>query len=288
MGETATPGQGSFSWRVACGLAVLGLTLTVMALAQSSHDEDDPTANQVFSGGAFGYADPAGRQVLVPVETGLARGMKGFRQAVAAPGRIVPLTFAGVRRGGDADRDGITEFHETPGALFAAGGPLGPGGDVFVATDGFLAARRVLGVKPLAGEGDGRECPVALRDTLAARAGRPVLWCRNVAEVEGGGVLHLARFAPRGRDELVTLAYADGQGLVYLDYPATTDPGGTWREDDGGEFPVAGYTPLFAFRTADGLELAVRVDGGEGAAMDLYRQEGDAFVPFVAASWSRP
>ncbi len=284
MGETATPDQGFFPWRVACGLAALVMTLAVMALAQSSHDEDDPTANQVFSGGAFGYADATGGQVLVPVESGLARGMKGFRQAVAAPGRVVPLTFAGVRRGGDADGDGVADFHETPGALFAAGGQVGPGGDVFVATDGFLAERQVLGVRPL----DGRECPARLREALSARAGRPVLWCRDVAAVEGGGALSLARFAPRGRDELATLAYADSRGLVFLDYPATADPGGTWSEDDGGEFPVAGYTPLFAFRTAGGLELAVRVSGGEGAAMDLYRQDGETFVPFVAASRTRP
>lgn len=282
MGETATAELGSFPWRVACGLAALVLTLTVMALAQSNHDGDDPAANQIVSGGAFGYADGAGRQVLVPVETGLARGMKGFRQAVAAPGRVVPLTYAGVRYAG-ASGSGAG-FGDVSGAVFATEGNVGAGGDVLVATDKFLADRRVLGLTPL----EGRECPAGVRRALEARAGRHALWCRPVAAVEGGGQLSLARFAPKGREELVTLAYADADGLVFLDYPATADPGGTWRTDDGGEFPVEGYRPLFAFRTADGLELAVRMRGSEGAAMDLYRQEGDVFVPFVAAAWARP
>ena len=38
----------------------------------------------------------SGRQVLVPVEPALARGMKGFRQAVAAPGRVVDLAYAAI------------------------------------------------------------------------------------------------------------------------------------------------------------------------------------------------
>ncbi len=281
MAETATPDQGSFPWRIACGMAVLVLALTVMALAQSGHDDDDPAANQIFSGSAFGYADGQGRQVLVPVETGLARGMKGFRQAVAAPGQVVPLTYAGVRHGDEPGGD--PAFGEVSGALFAAGTAMGPRGEVLVATDGFLAERRVLAVTSV----PARECPARLRRVLEARAGREAAWCREVADVEGGGALALARFAQKGRDELATLAYADPEGLVFLDYPATADPGGTWRPDDGGEFPLEGYRPLFAFRTADGLELAVRVSGGDGAAMELYRQEGDAFVPFVAAVWPR-
>ncbi|WP_428563106.1 MAG: hypothetical protein ACP59X_23150 [Solidesulfovibrio sp. DCME] len=282
MAETATPDQGGFPWRMVCGMAALVLTLTVMALAQSGHDEGDPAANQIFSGSAFGYADGQGRQVLVPVETGLARGMKGFRQAVAAPGKIVPLTYAGVRTGDEAGGDAA--FGEVSGALFAAGSTLGPEGEVLVATDGFLAGRQVLAVTPVAA----RECLAGLRQALEARAGRAALWCREVAAVEGGGALALARFAPKGRDELATLAYAEADRLVFLDYPATADPGGAWRPDDGGEFPLDGYRPLFAFRTDDGLELAVRVSGGGNASMDLYRQEGDAFVPFVAAAWPRP
>jgi hypothetical protein len=284
MSEAAAPGQEYFPWRAVCGVAVLVLTLSVMALAQSNHVEDDPVANQVLSGGAFGYGDNAGRQVIVPVETGLARGMKGFRKAVAVPGRVVDLAYAGVQRGGEADRSSPASFGDTAGAVFAASEPVGPGGDVLVATEEFLAGRRVLAVTPF----ENRECPGRLRDTLAERAGRPVAWCRDVGKVEGGGVLTLARFAPRGREELVTLAYADADGAIFLDYPGNADPGGTWRADDGGEFPVEGYRPLFAFRTGAGLELAVRWSGTEGEAMNLYRQEGRTFVPFVAASWYHP
>ena len=90
---------------------------------------------------------------------------------------------------------------------------------------------------------------------------------------------------PRGRQELVTLVYTGPEGPVYFDHPAEADPAGTWRADDGGEFPVESYRPLFAFRTKAGLEVAVRWSGAEGEAMDLYRQEGNTFLPFVAASW---
>lgn len=282
MREAATPDQ-EFPWRAVCGMAALVLTLSVMALAQSNHSEDNPADNQVLSGGAFGYGDGLGKQVLVPVETGLARGMKGFRKAVAVPGRVVDLTYAGVQHGGQADRQPATSFGDTAGAIFAASEPVGPGGDVLVTTDDFLADRSVLAVTPLAPV----DCSGSLRDRLAARAGRTVAWCKDVAAVAGGGVLTLARFTARGRDELVTLAFADAKGAVFLDYPGSADPGGTWRLDDAGEFSVEAYRPLFAFRTEAGLELAVRWSGAEGEAMDLFRQEGDAFVPFVAASWYR-
>ena len=130
MSEAATPDPGYLPWRAVCGMAALVLTLSVLALAQSNHHEDDPNSNQVVSGGAFGYADLSGRQVLVPVETALARGMKGFRKAVAAPGRVVELTYAGAQRAGDGDtgRQTPERFADTAGAVFAAAEPVGPGG----------------------------------------------------------------------------------------------------------------------------------------------------------------
>lgn len=279
MRDAATPERDYFPLRVAGGLVVLVLALSVLALAQSGHQDDDPHSNQVFSGGAFGRCDDGGRQVLVPVETGLARGMKGFRKAVTAPGRVVDLTYAGVRRdAADADGPG---FGRATGAVFAASASLGAADDVLVATDDFLENRQVIAITPVAGT----ECPSEVRERLTARSGRPVTWCRTVGTVEGGGALELARFAPKGHEELVTLAYVDGKDMVSLDYPGTADPEGTWRTDDGNEFPVENYRPLFAFRTATGLELAVRWSGPEGEVMDLYRQDGALFVPFVAATW---
>jgi len=168
--------------------------------------------------------------------------------------------------------------------VFAASEAIGSGSDVLVATEEFLAERRVLRVAP----GNDAACAPALLSALAARSGRDVAWCRNVGEVEGGGTLSLARFAPRGRDELVTLAYAAPGETAFLDHAASADPGGTWRLDDGGEFSPENYRPLFAFRTSAGLELAVRWTGPDGDAMDLYRQDGDVLAPFVAASWRRP
>jgi len=285
MNEAATSDQGFGSWRVACGMVVLVLALSVMALAQSNHQDDDPLANQVVSGSAFGYADLPGRQVLVPVEPALARGMKAFRKAVTVPGRVVDLTYTGAQRAGDGDagRQTPERFAETAGAVFAASEPVGPGGDVLVTTEHFLADRQVLAITPL----EKKACAPALDSALAARAGRAVAWCKDVGAVEGGGVLSVARFVPKGRDELAVLVYNGPGGMVFLEYPGSADPGGTWRADDGGEFPLETYRPLFAFRTQAGLELAVRWAGNEGNAMDLYRQDGDMFVPFVAASWYR-
>ena len=287
MSESATSDQG-LSWRVACGLTVLALTLSMMALAQANYRENDPLANQVLSGSAFGYADPPGRQVLVPVEPALARGMKGFRQAVAAPGRVVDLAYAGTQRGEDGEHGDLTpqRFADTAGAVFTTSQPLAPSGDVLVATDAFLAARQVLAVTPAT---DDAPCAAQVRADLARRAGREIVWCRELGTVSDGGRLSLARFAPHGHNELAVLAYdAPGHPAAYLHYPATAEPGGTWRVDDDGEFPVAAYQPLFAFRSETGLELAVRWSGPEGDTLDLYRQEGDAFTPYVAANWLRP
>ncbi|MHC1713040.1 MAG: hypothetical protein AB9872_12915 [Solidesulfovibrio sp.] len=285
MIEAATSDQGSWPWRGVCGMAALALTLLVMALAQSSHGEDDPMANQVVSGSAFGYADASGRQVLVPVESGLARGMKGFRKAVASPGRVVTLSYTGAQHGVDADAVCQTpeRFAGTSGAVFSATEPLGSGSDVLVTTDDFLADRQVLAVTPVTP----KDCGAAVRDSLAARSGRAVVWCKDVASVEGGGVVSLARFEAKGHEELVTMAYGAPGTSIFLDFPANADPNGTWREGDGGEFSLTSCQPLFAFRSNTGLELSVRWSGPEGDAMDLYRQSGDLFVPFVAASWYR-
>lgn len=289
MSESTTPGQG-LSWRAACGLTVLVLTLSMMALAQANYRTDDPLDNQVLSGSAFGYADLPGGQVLVPVEPTLARGMKGFRKAVAVPGQVVDLAYAGAQRGQDGERAAQTpqRFADTAGAVFAASQSLTPGDDVLVATEDFLAARRVLSVTPAA-DGAWAECAAVAREGLARRTGREIVWCRELGSVSDGGRLSLARFAPRGQDELVVLAYdAPGTPPVYLHYPGSADPGGTWRADDGGEFPLQAYRPLFAFRSEAGLELAVRWSGPDGDALDLYRQEGDTLTPFVAATWIRP
>ena len=286
MSEAATSGQG-LSWRAACGIAVLVLTLSMIAMAQANYHADDPQANQVLSGSAFGYADLPGRQVLVPVETALARGMKNFRKAVAEPGRVVDLTYAGAQHGAEAEAGQLpNRFTDMPGAVFAASQGVEPGSDVLVATEAFLAEREVLALTPATGE---QACGDEARQGLLQRIGREIVWCREVAGLSDGGRLSLARFVPHGRDELVVLAYSGPGGkAAYLEYPGSADPGGTWRLDDGGEFSLEAYRPLFAFRGPGGLELAVRWSGPEGDALDLYRQADDSFTPFVAATWARP
>lgn len=285
MSESAKPDR-ELPWRAACGVAVLVLTLSMMALAQANYREDDPGANQVLSGSAFGFADQPGRQVLVPVEPGLARGMKGFRKAVAAPGRVVDLAYAGSQRS-ELDAGASSQrFAEVSGAVFAASQTFGPGDHVLVATEDFLAERQVLAVTPAAGE---VPCSPAMRRELADRAGRDLAWCREIGTLSDGGRLSLARFAPHGRDELVTLGWSmPGAPTVYLDHAGTAEAGGTWQVGDGGEFSPEAYQPLFAFAGASGRELAVRWSGPEGDALDLYRQDGDTLAPFVAAAWARP
>ena len=76
--ETVRTGRGLGPWRTVGGLVGLVAILALMTVAQSNFQEEDAEANQVLSGGAFGYADPEGRRVLTPVDTGLARGMKRF------------------------------------------------------------------------------------------------------------------------------------------------------------------------------------------------------------------
>ena len=206
----------------------------MMALAQANYREDDPGANQVLSGSAFGFADQPGRQVLVPVEPGLAQGMKGFRKAVAAPGRVVDLAYAGSQRGDLAPEASARRFDEISGAVFAASQAVGPGDHVLVATEEFLAARQVLAVTPAAGE---VPCSPAVRREMADRTGREVAWCREIGTLSDGGRLSLARLAPHSRDELVTLGWSmPGAPTVYLDHAGTAEAGGTWRAGDGGEF----------------------------------------------------
>lgn len=288
MSESAKSDR-ELAWRIACGVAVLALTLSMMALAQANYREDDHGAgNPTLAGSAFGLADMPGRQVLVPTEPGPARGMKGFRKAVAAPGRVVDLAYAGVQRGdGDpAAGPSARRFAEAAGAVFAASREFAPGDHVLVATEEFLAARQVLAVTPVVGE---TACARDVREALAARAARAVVWCRVVGAVDDGGRLSLARFAPHGREELVTLAWTMPEApTVYLDHVGTAEAGGTWRVGDGGEFAPEAYQPLFAFLGASGRELAVRWSGPEGDALDLYRQDGDSLVSSVAAVWPRP
>lgn len=283
--RTERPAKGENPWRTVGGLVGLVVLLTIMTLAQSNFQEEDAEANQVLSGGAFGYADPEGKRVLAPVDAALARGMKRFSKVVTAPGKVVDVTFVEARRGGEdpSSRQVPETFDATAGAVFAAEDGLPGGGDVLVATQRFLAEREVLALSPV----DRRDCSPEVRAELTARAGRELAWCKDLAAVSDGGVLSLARYETRGREELVTLAYTGPAGPAFCDHPAEADPAGTWRPDDGGIFSVENYQPLFAFRTKAGLEVAVRWSRGDGDTLDLYRQEGRTLTPFLAASWYR-
>jgi len=287
MRKQEMPGRKAWPWRTVSGLAGLIVTLGIITIAQSNVQDEDAEANQVLSGGAFGYTAPDGRRVLAPVGPSLAREMGRFSKVVAAPGLVVDATFVAVRRTAaeTADGQGPEAFDSTPGVIFATGDPVPGSTGVLVATEQFLAQRHVVPVTPVTPHPD---CAPAVAEALAAHAGRAVLWCKDLATVgDDGGRLSLARFAPQGRKQLVSLAYTGPGGPIYADHPAETDPSGTWRADDGGEFPVDNYRPLFAFRTGDGLEVAVRWSGAEGEIMDLYHQKGQTFQPFVAASWYR-
>lgn len=285
MNDAAKSARGTSSWRIVGGMAGLVAILSIMTFSQANFQDEDAEANQVLSGGAFGFADADGRRVLAPVESGLARSMKRFTKAVAAPGKVVDVTFLEARRGAEdgVGRPDPADFDAAPGAVFASGELLPGGGDVLVATDRFLADRQLLALTPL----DHQDCAPAVAAALADRAGRSVAWCKDLARVGDTGRLSLARFAAKGREELVTLAYTGPEGAVYRDLPATANPEGTWRPNDGGLFPFDRYRPLFAFRSKTGLEVAVRWSGNDGDEMDLYRQDGATFTPFVAASWPR-
>lgn len=286
MKQAVLSGRRSYLWRIVGGVGGLIVILSIMTFSQANFQDEDAEANQVLSGGAFGYADADGKRLLAPVEPGLGRSMKRFSKAVAAPGRVVSVSFLESRRGGEtvAAHRGQPTFAETDGAVFASSETLPGGGDVLVATDRFLAAREVVPVTPL-------DHPDCARETVAAlerHADRPVAWCKDLATVGAQGRLSLARFAPRGRDELVTMAYAGPEGPIYRDLPARADPEGTWRTADGGRFAPQDFRPLFAFHTKDGLEVAVRWSGADEVAMDLYRQQGQVFLPFVAATRPGP
>jgi len=279
--EMAGSGQGSSPWRIVGGMAGLVAILAIMTFSQANVQDEDAEANQVLSGGAFGYADPEGKRVLAPVDSGLARDMKRFTKAVAVPGRVVDVAFVEAKHTGE---DGTTPlepatFDATSGAVFTAGAGLAGGADVLVATEQFLADREVLPLTPLAHP----DCAPQVAAALSERSGRAVAWCRDLAEVAGGGRLSLARFVPRGHDELVSLAYTGPGGPVYRDLPGMADPEGTWRAHDDGKFSAEQYLPLFAFRSKAGLEVAVRWSGSDGESIDLFRQEGSTFAPFVAA-----
>ena len=75
MRQWQTPGLANWPWRTMGGLAGLVVILAIITLAQSNFQEEDAEANQVLSGGAFGYADPDGKRVLAPVDSPLAREM---------------------------------------------------------------------------------------------------------------------------------------------------------------------------------------------------------------------
>ena len=156
--------RGESPWRTVGGLAGLVVLLTIMTLAQSNFQEEDAEANQVLSGGAFGYADPEGKRVLAPVDAALARSMKRFSKVVASPGKVVDVAFVEARRVEEEPgaRQAPETFDETAGAVFSAGEALPGGGDVLVATERFLAEREVLALSPL----DGRDCGPEVRAEL--------------------------------------------------------------------------------------------------------------------------
>lgn len=287
MRQQDLPKRTGWPWRTVTGLTGLVFLLAIITIAQSDVPDEDAEANQVLSGGAFGYAAPDGRRVLAPVGSNRAREMTRFSKVVAAPGHVVDATFVTVRRATPegSETASATPYAAMPGAIFSTSGPIPAGADVLVATERFLSNRKVVAVSPLPQHPD---CAPEVTQDMAEHAGRPVLWCKDLALVgDDGGRLSLARFAPQGRKELVSLAYTGPDGPIFADHPADADPSGTWRADDGGRFPVENYRPLFAFRTPDGLEVAVHWSGSEGEVMDLYRQSGRTFQPFVAASWYR-
>lgn len=283
MPKQDMPGRRTWPWRTVGGLGTLVVLLSLITIAQSNFQED-AEANQVISGGAFGYAAPDGRRVLAPVDADLAREMKRFSKVVAAPGRVMNATFAAMRRA-SGDADGQTAFNDTPGAIFTVATPLPGRAGVLVATDQFLAQRQVVPVTPLP---DRPNCAAAAVKALAEHAGRPVRWCKVVATVgHDGGRLSVARFATQGHTELVSVLYTGPGGPIYSDHPADTDPSGARQSDAADRFSPDTYRPLFAFRGKDGLEVAVRRSEANGETMDLYRQQGQTFQPFIAASWSR-
>lgn len=283
MNDAVKSARDKIPWRVVGGMAGLVAILSIMTISQANFQDEDAEANQVLSGGAFGFTDTDGRRILAPVESGLARNMRRFTKAVTAPGKVVDVSFVEARRGSEdgTGRLDPARFDTAPGAIFASDAPLPSGGDVLVATDRFLADRELLAVTPL----DHPDCSKETTAALTDRTGRAVAWCKDLARIGNSGRLSLARFEAKGHDDHVTLVYTGAEGTVFRELSPESD--GTNAVNTETPLALDRYRPLFAFRSKAGLEVALRRSGDDSDEMDLYRQDGGTFTSFVAASWPR-
>ncbi|WP_341278572.1 hypothetical protein [Paenibacillus sp. FSL H8-0537] len=231
----------------------------------------------VLGKGAFGFADEAGKQLLVGPTEGGGGQWPGFNLAVGHNGQLLKIKYKTEQTATEADngRQTAQNFANQQGQLFeVVEGKAEPNETYFLIDDQSVKPEMLLSIT-------GKRSGQAADEVLAAIAkskNRSVEKLWPLEEIgDEGNTLYLVQFERQGKDMLASLALQTADGFVFQDYPAEFNESSTWRVDDGGEVIPEMFSFLFAAKTADGIVLGVKWMGAEGENVSFLSEKDGKF-----------
>lgn len=231
----------------------------------------------VLGKGVFGFADAAGKQLLVGPTEGGGEQWSSFNLAVGHNGQLLKIKYKTEQTATEADngRQTAQNFANQQGQLFeVVEGKAEPNETYFLIDDQSVKPEMLLSIT---GKRSGQAADEVL-SAIAKSKNRSVEMLWPLEEIgDEGNTLYLVQFERQGKDMLASLALQTTDGFVFQDYPAVFNESSTWRVDDGGEVMPEMFSFLFAAKTADGIVLGVKWMGAEGENVSFLSEKAGKF-----------
>lgn len=223
----------------------------------------------------FGFADEAGeRLITIPIDSGAElANPEQFDTAIGNGGELIEIEYVRHQEANDQDtnRQTINNFNNMAGYLYKVkNGTL-------LSNKSYLLARKDIVSKgslvALTNTGNGEDfrADADTVERVEALKKRKVASSSILSE-SAQEKIALFVFEREGDDMLASVAYMNGDKVLFKDFPATYNETGTWRVDGGDEPGL--FEVLFLAHSDEGLLLGLAWAGAEGENLFVL-QEAD-------------
>ena len=255
----------SASKRIAILVSLAAWSCTDSPAPSNVRTPESPGRDTVALAGAFAFVNETGTELL-SLDRNLAPD--SYSAAICGQGRY-PVRY--VRTQGErpetTHRQVAGNFANEPGNVFQLeGGSATPNETCFLTIASALP-RIAAAPRPL----DRAACGASQMAQLARLAGRNVVKCWRLAEIEGGSQFVAVQFIHVDTSALAAVALVRDTVLLFHALPARySGPGeSSWRVDDGGVFDPSAIRLLFTAVLPRGHAAALLWAGAEGESDEL-------------------
>lgn len=251
---------------------------------QTEGKNDIEEINFGYLENVFGFAEESGKNLITiqSENSSTLANPQEFNVAIGNNGEIVKVKFVKRQEANSEDtlRQTIYNFNNMAGYIYAAQeGEFIPNKTYLLSKDSIINEDALIKLKSTRNMesigGYYQKVDTETIEKIEAIKNRKITESSLISETEDNAKICLFVFARKDDDMLASIAYIEGDKVVFKDYPAKYDEMSTWRVDAGDQPGL--FEVLFLANSNEGFLLGLTWAGPEGENDFVLKAVNGAF-----------